>query len=130
MGDTSRYNAQIHHRKSIRLKGYDYSKDGLYFITICIQHRTCLFGNVAIVGAPLVGVQNNDAQNQNNNHFVNDNQNNSVVQNKTDFGCDGGSQNGQPQGFSPTGVPTMILNDPGKMVETEWLALSKRFTNI
>ncbi|WP_111611071.1 transposase [Algoriphagus yeomjeoni] len=33
-------------RKSIRLKGYDYSQAGLYFITICCQHRACLFGDV------------------------------------------------------------------------------------
>ena len=36
----------IHHRKSIRLQGYDYSKSGLYFITICVQNRKCLFGNI------------------------------------------------------------------------------------
>ncbi|MFN4006656.1 MAG: transposase [Chitinophagaceae bacterium] len=29
------YNPNIHHRKSIRLKGYDYTQAGLYFITIC-----------------------------------------------------------------------------------------------
>ncbi len=29
------YNPDIHHRHSIRLKGYDYSQEGLYFITIC-----------------------------------------------------------------------------------------------
>ncbi len=40
------YNPQIHHRKSIRLKGYDYSQAGLYFITICTQNRECLFGNI------------------------------------------------------------------------------------
>lgn len=33
-------------RRSIRMKGYDYSQPGLYFITICIQDRKCLFGNV------------------------------------------------------------------------------------
>lgn len=40
------YNPNIHHRKSIRLKGYDYSQAGLYFITICAQNRQCLFGDV------------------------------------------------------------------------------------
>ncbi|MBN1848579.1 MAG: transposase [Deltaproteobacteria bacterium] len=33
-------------RKSIRLKGYDYSRAGLYFITICTQMRLCLFGEI------------------------------------------------------------------------------------
>ncbi len=40
------YNPQIHHRKSIRLKGYDYSQAGLYFITICVEGRKCLFGKI------------------------------------------------------------------------------------
>ena len=31
-------------RRSIRLKDYDYSKAGAYFITICIQNRECLLG--------------------------------------------------------------------------------------
>jgi len=41
-----RYNPNIHHRKSIRLKGYDYSREGLYFITICTHNRECLFGEI------------------------------------------------------------------------------------
>ena len=40
------YNPNIHNRRSIRLKGYDYSQAGLYFITICVQNRKCLFGDV------------------------------------------------------------------------------------
>jgi len=40
------YNPEIHHRRSIRLKGHDYSQEGLYFITICVQDRTCLFGDI------------------------------------------------------------------------------------
>jgi len=28
------------------LKGYDYSREGLYFVTICVQDRVCLFGKV------------------------------------------------------------------------------------
>jgi len=32
-----KYNPDIHNRRSIRLKGYDYSQEGLYFITICVQ---------------------------------------------------------------------------------------------
>jgi hypothetical protein len=35
-----------HHRRSIRLKGYDYSQAGAYFITLCTQDRACLFGRV------------------------------------------------------------------------------------
>lgn len=35
-----------YHRRSIRLKGYDYSQAGAYFVTICTQGRECLFGEV------------------------------------------------------------------------------------
>jgi putative transposase len=36
-----------HNRRSIRLRGYDYSRPGYYFVTICIQDRNQkLFGNV------------------------------------------------------------------------------------
>ena len=34
------------HRRSIRLKGYDYTQPGAYFVTIVIQDRLCLFGDV------------------------------------------------------------------------------------
>ena len=40
------YNPKIHHRRSIRLKGYDYSQAGAYFITICCQDRECRFGKI------------------------------------------------------------------------------------
>jgi REP element-mobilizing transposase RayT len=68
------YNPKIHKRRSIRLKGYDYSKAGLYFITICVQNRECLFGKI----------ENEE----------------------------------------------MVLNDAGKMIETEWMNLKIRFPNI
>lgn len=42
----NQYNPKIHHRRSIRLKGYDYSKEGSYFITICCQDRISRFGQV------------------------------------------------------------------------------------
>ena len=36
----------MRNRKSIRLKGYDYSDNGIYFITICTKNRTHFFGEV------------------------------------------------------------------------------------
>ena len=33
-------------RRSIRLKGYDYTQPGAYFITICTHERAHLFGQV------------------------------------------------------------------------------------
>ncbi len=41
-----KYNPDIHHRRSIRLKGYDYSQGGACFITICMHNRECVFGDV------------------------------------------------------------------------------------
>jgi putative transposase len=41
-----RYNPDIHHRCSIRLKWYDYSSNGIYFVTICTQNRENLFGEI------------------------------------------------------------------------------------
>jgi putative transposase len=38
----SRYDPQRHHRRSIRLQGYDYAQAGAYFVTIVCQHRLCL----------------------------------------------------------------------------------------
>lgn len=40
------YNPDIHHRRSIRLRNYDYSRAGAYFVTICTHHRECLFGEI------------------------------------------------------------------------------------
>ena len=41
-----KYDPKIHHRRSIRLKGYDYSQAGMYFITICTQNMKCWFGEI------------------------------------------------------------------------------------
>ncbi|MBK7009222.1 MAG: hypothetical protein IPH36_11620 [Saprospiraceae bacterium] len=46
MKKKSNYDPRIHHRRSIRLRGYDYGQPGYYFITICCQDRACLFGEV------------------------------------------------------------------------------------
>ncbi len=35
-----------HHRRSIRLKNYDYSQGGAYFVTICTFNKECLLGNI------------------------------------------------------------------------------------
>jgi REP element-mobilizing transposase RayT len=35
-----------YHRRSLRLKSYDYSRAGAYFVTICTHGRECLFGEV------------------------------------------------------------------------------------
>lgn len=39
-------NPNIHNRKSIRLKEYDYSQPGEYFITVCTYDHKCVFGKI------------------------------------------------------------------------------------
>ncbi len=41
-----KYNPDKHHRRSIRLKSYDYSQAGFYFITICTHNREDIFGKI------------------------------------------------------------------------------------
>jgi len=41
-----KYAPEIHHRHSIRLRGNDYAMAGAYFVTICVQNRECLFGDI------------------------------------------------------------------------------------
>ncbi|MGQ9852490.1 MAG: transposase, partial [Candidatus Oleimicrobiaceae bacterium] len=40
------YKPEKHHRRSIRLKGYNYTQAWAYFVTICTQNRECLFGEI------------------------------------------------------------------------------------
>jgi REP element-mobilizing transposase RayT len=40
------YDPQKHHRRSIRLQGYDYTQPGAYYVTLCTEARQCLFGDV------------------------------------------------------------------------------------
>ena len=42
----TKFDPNKHHRRSIRLPGYDYSKAGAYYVTIVAQGRECLFGQV------------------------------------------------------------------------------------
>lgn len=53
MTDWNKFNSDVGQkcilpqRKSIRLKNYDYSSVGLYFITICTQNRKHLLGKIS-----------------------------------------------------------------------------------
>lgn len=124
-----KYNPNIHHRRSIRLKGYDYSQAGLYFITICVQNRECLFGKI-VDGEMIL----NDAGKMTNNEwmkiperFTNVQLHEYVVmpnhfhaimqivgatlvvaQNDTDAQNTVDDKKGQPQGIAPTGKPKPV----------------------
>jgi len=123
----SGFNPKIHHRRSIRLKGYDYSRAGMYFITICCQNKICRFGKIVVIGSDHNSMEEQPGRPQ---------------------------ETGRPQGYAPTGIqltgiqltgiqltdlqPTiaqseiqiMKLNDAGKMVDEQWLAMVNRFPNI
>src|SRR3954452_11744771 len=112
------YNPQIYHRRSIRLKGYNYSQAGAYFITICCHNRDCVFGNIP-VGAGFTPAHDDKT-------FTN------------------AHDKGQPQGiahdnkmFTPAQnnrvtarvTPTMVLIDYGTIAGNEWQKLPERFLN-
>ena len=63
-------------RKANRLKGYDYSKDNLYFVTSCVKNRKCCFGSVVSVGTGRdLSVHNPDNYFDNNPDNIPDNKN-------------------------------------------------------
>src|SRR4051812_17155863 len=100
------YNPQIHHRRSIRLKGYDYSQAGAYFITICCHNRYCRFGHIPPVGAGFTPAHDDKMFTP-----IHDDK---MFANAHD--------KGQPQGIAPT----MALNDYGKIANDEWQKLPER----
>ncbi len=40
------YDPEKHHRRSIRLKHYDYRQPGSYYVTICTHEKRCVFGEI------------------------------------------------------------------------------------
>ncbi len=40
------YDPEKHHRRSIRLRHYDYRRQGLYYVTICTHEKRCIFGEI------------------------------------------------------------------------------------
>ena len=45
-GGRMKFDPDIHRRRSIRLRDYDYAAAGYYFVTICVQGRECLLGAI------------------------------------------------------------------------------------
>lgn len=41
-----KFDPDKHHRRSIRLKHFDYTTAGAYFVTICAHNKECLFGEI------------------------------------------------------------------------------------
>ncbi len=44
-----KYDRFKHHRRSIRLKDYDYTQAGAYFVTICIQGANVFLAKLSMV---------------------------------------------------------------------------------
>ena len=47
---TQTYDPEKHHRRSIRLPGYDYAQSGAYFVTLCTQGRECVLDDPIVSG--------------------------------------------------------------------------------
>ncbi|MCO5182486.1 MAG: transposase [Anaerolineae bacterium] len=43
---TTKYDARTHHRRSIRLKGWNYASEGAYFVTVCAYRGQSVFGMI------------------------------------------------------------------------------------
>ncbi len=132
------------HRRSIRLKGYDYSQIGIYFITICTQQRKCMFGNIDHEGIIL-----NDAGRmvekwyfelskkfhdvQCIDHVVMPNHIHFIIQNvgagrKCRLDDDVGTGAGRTRRFAPTGV--LKYNESGKHVGADLCVCPKQGEQI
>jgi REP element-mobilizing transposase RayT len=57
-----KYNPDLHHRRSIRLRDYNYANTGAYFVTVCCQNREFLFGEI-INGKMILNEYGNIAKN-------------------------------------------------------------------
>jgi putative transposase len=88
--------------ESVRLNGYDYSRNGAYFITICTKRHLCLFGNIDVeTGLRPVSTNKSDKSD------------NSDISNKT-------------------GKKTIRINlsEEGKIVTVCWFDLLNHYSNI
>jgi len=104
-----KYNPDLHHRHSIRLRGYDYANTGAYFVTVCLNRRIRI-----AQGQPHV------AQGQTHRSAPTDM--NTGTKPKFDFPTFGVVENG-----------VMVLNDSGKMVEKYILEIvnnTDKFFNV
>ena len=105
MNDKPKYNPHIHHRRSIRLKGFDYSKEGLYFVTMCCQDRACLFGEIVEANGVCPN-KNTPNDGRNEFHLSNDNDLPNEKHQK------------------------MVLNEYGTIAHNEWIKTTQLRPNV
>lgn len=113
------YNPAIHHRRSIRLKGYDYSQAGMYFVTICVHGCENLFGE--IVGGENVGAGSKPAP------LDGETSQPGKSSHTNRAGLESAPTNESPQ---PGESSRMELNEYGKIVEYTWNDLINHIDGI
>jgi hypothetical protein len=57
-----KYDPERHHRRSIRLRHWDYAGAGAYFFTICVENRECVLGKIVNSQAQLNALGNLGAE--------------------------------------------------------------------
>lgn len=78
-------------RKLNRLKGYDYSKNNLYFVTSCVKNNLCCLGDVVYVGTGrdlsvhYLSVHNHENHHSNNDFIVELNKYGLIVEDKINW---------------------------------------------
>lgn len=117
----SDHNPNFHNRHSIRLKGYDYSRTGLYFITLCVQNRERLFGEIRPVEAILRNRLNTDRLISKGDHELNGYKSDHELNRYKDDHAGSSRQEQRQQ---------MILNDAGRMIEKWYAELENKYPNI
>jgi putative transposase len=96
-------------RKSNRLKGYDYSKNNLYFVTSCVKNMNCCFGEVVNVGTGRdLSVHNPESNNPESNN----------------------PESNNPESNNPEINAEMILNEFGIIANNQLEWLEKQYPYI
>ena len=92
------FDSEKHHRRSLRIKNRDYSRNGYYFVTICSRNRENIFAEFCVgVGlAPTPDSYNNGQ--------------------------------GHPQGapLHKENTPTLLLTTVGRIIEKNWRKITNR----
>ncbi|WP_224410498.1 transposase [Oscillatoria salina] len=95
------YDPHLHKRRSIRLKGYDYSQPGAYFVTICVNQRLPLLGKI----------ENTPASNRGD---------------RGGIAPTPASNRGNRGGIAPTFYPS----EAGEMVQTVWNEIPEHYPGV
>ncbi|NDP28399.1 MAG: hypothetical protein GZ087_13385 [Flavobacterium sp.] len=121
-------------RKRNRMKGFDYSSDNLYFVTICVQDRICCFGSVismeSLIGTGRdLSVHNSDAINSDaiNSDAINSDAMNSGAMNSGGMNSDAMNSDAMN---SDEIIKKMELNEFGKIVYDRIIWLEEQYQYV